>query len=125
MVGAGQTLPPREDEVQRAPKQAKMGQRGAEKRSDLQMEPPAWLPTPMLNGEPLLADASIRNFQGGMASYVADAVEQALLLPRDMAKLRGMRRHEVFLGLKRYLAMVHSFPISLVYFILSSFINPC
>ena len=38
VMGAGQTLPSREDEVQKAPKQAKTGQRGtkrvAEKRSD-------------------------------------------------------------------------------------------
>ena len=60
----------------------------------------------MLNGEPLLANASIRDFQGGVVSYVSDAVEQALLLPKDMAELRDMRRHEVFLSLKRYLAMV-------------------
>ena len=37
---------------------------------------------------------------------MADAVEQALLLPKDMAELRSMRRHEVFLSLKRYLVMV-------------------
>ena len=89
------------------------------------MGPPAWLPALMLDGELLLADASIRNFQGGKGGYVANAVEQALLLPGDMAKLRGIRRHEVFLSLKRYLDMVYSFPIFLVYFLLSSFINPC
>ena len=37
---------------------------------------------------------------------MADVVEQALLLPKDMAELRLIRRHEVFLSLKRYLAMV-------------------
>ncbi|XP_023889528.1 uncharacterized protein LOC112001587 [Quercus suber] len=60
----------------------------------------------MLNGEPLLDDASIRDFQGGKASYVANTVEQALLLPRDMAELRSMRRLKVFLCQKRYLAMI-------------------
>ena len=79
----------------------------------------------MLDGEPLLADAFIRDFQGGKGGYVVDTVEQALLLPGDMAELRGIRRHEVFLCLKRYLAMVHSFPLSLVYSLLPSFINPC
>ena len=49
--------------------------------------PPAWLPAPMLNREPLLATASIRDFQGGIAGYVADVVEQALLLLEDMAEL--------------------------------------
>ena len=37
---------------------------------------------------------------------MADVVDQALLLPEDMAELQSMRRHEVFLSLKRYLAMV-------------------
>ena len=60
----------------------------------------------MLDGAPLLDDASIRDFQGGKAGYVADVMEQALLLPGNMAKLRSIRRHEVFLSLKRYFAMV-------------------
>jgi len=47
--------------------------------------PLACLPTTMMDGAPLLATASIRDFQGGTADYVADAVEQALLLPKDMA----------------------------------------
>ena len=110
MVGAGKTLPPREDNVQKASKQAKTRQRGterdAEKRSDLQVRSQAWLPTLMLNRESLLANASICDFQGGVAGYVADVVEQALLLPEDMAELRDMRRHGVFLSLKRYLATV-------------------
>ena len=110
VVGVGKTLPPREDDVQKASKQARTGQRGtkrdAKKRSDLQVGSQAWLSIPMLNGEPLLANASICDFQGGTAGYVVDAVEQALLLLEDMAKWPGMRRHVVFLNLKRYLAMV-------------------
>ena len=106
VMGTGQTLPPRKDEVQRAAKQAKTGQRETEKRSDPPVGPLVWLPALMLNREPLLANASICDFQGGTASYVIDAEEQALLLPEVMAEWRGMRRHEVFLNLKRYLAMV-------------------
>ena len=60
----------------------------------------------MLNGKPLLTNASISNFQGGVAGYMADIVEQALLLLEDMVELRDMKRHEVFLSFKRYLAMV-------------------
>ena len=62
-----------------------------------------------LDGAPLLSDASIRDFQRGTAGYMADAVEQSLLLPKDMADLRSIRQHEVFLGLKRDLAMVSKF----------------
>lgn len=56
-------------------KQAKVVQRDNERRGDIQAEPSAWLPKPMLDGAPLLADASIRDFQGEKAGYVADAVE--------------------------------------------------
>ena len=37
---------------------------------------------------------------------MANAIEQALLLPIDMANLGGMRSHEVFLSLKRDFALV-------------------
>ena len=60
----------------------------------------------MLDGVPLLATTSIRNFQGATAGYMADAVKQALLLLEDMAELRSMRRYKIFLSLKRYHAMV-------------------
>ena len=63
---------------------------------------------------------------------MANAVEQALLLPEDMAELRSIRRHEVFLNLKRYLAMVCFLldPFFLFFFFFyllssSSFSNPC
>lgn len=59
-----------------------------------------------LDGAPLSSDASIQDFQGGTAGYVANAMEQTLLLPKDMADLRSMRKHELFLDLKRDLAMV-------------------
>ena len=62
----------------------------------------------MLDGAPLPSDASIRDFQGGKAGYVANSVEQALLLPNNMANLKSIRKHEVFLGLKRDLAIVSS-----------------
>ena len=60
----------------------------------------------MLDGAFLPSDASIKDFQQGKVGYVANAVEQSLLLPTDMADLRSMRKHKVFLNLKRDLAMV-------------------
>ena len=70
----------------------------------------------MLNGEPLRDNASIRDFPGGNGCHVALALEEALLLPTDMAKLRSIRRHEVFLNLKRYLGMVCTHPPFLLCF---------
>ena len=60
----------------------------------------------MLGGEPLIDDASIRDFNGGIGCHVALALEQTLLLPKDMVELRDLRKNEVFLNAKRYLGMV-------------------
>ena len=92
----GRSRPTREEEVQRVAKQQKVSQissRGVE-RSDIQpSEPQAWLPAPMLGGEPLMDDASIRDFNGGIGCHVALALEQTLLLPKDMVELRGLRNN--------------------------------
>ena len=105
----GRSRPTSEEEAQRAVKQQKVSHapsRGA-KRMDIQPpEPQAWLPTPMLGGEPLMDDTSIRDFNGGIGCHVASALEQTLLRPRDMVELRGLRKNEVFLNTKRYLGMV-------------------
>ncbi|XP_050277760.1 uncharacterized protein LOC126719222 [Quercus robur] len=37
---------------------------------------------------------SLRDFQGGEGTYVADALERTLLLPTDMAELGNLRRQE-------------------------------
>ena len=71
-----------------------------------QPEPQAWLPAPMLGGEPLIDDASIKDYNGGIGCQVASALEETLLLPKDMVELRGLRRNEVFLQAKRCLGMV-------------------
>ena len=52
-------------------------------------EPQAWLLTPMLGGEPLIDDASIKDFNGGIGCHVASALEQTLLHPKEMVELRG------------------------------------
>ena len=63
----------------------------------------------VLDGAPLPLDSSIRDFQKGKVGYVANALEQSLLLPQDMADLRTLKKYEVFLTLKRDLAMVRVF----------------
>ena len=106
----GRTHSSQEVELQRGSKQYRgMQMRSAheaERRCEHQVATPAWAPPLELDGAPLSSDASIRNFQGGIAGYIANVVEKTLLLPKDMADLRSMRKHEVFLGLKRDLAMV-------------------
>ena len=59
-----------------------------------------------LDGTPILWDTSLRNYDGGRAGYVAEALQQPLLLPHDMASFRRFSEQELFMSLKRDLAMV-------------------
>ena len=53
-------------------------------------------------------NASLKDFNKGKGTYVADALERSLLLPANMADLKNLRRQEFFLSMKRYLGMVRS-----------------
>ena len=80
----------------------------------------------MLDEALLPTDSLIRNFDNGRAGYVANLVKHALLLPRDMAELRNLKKYEMFLSLKRDLALVGPFFFFLDdirFLILSSFSN--
>ena len=94
-----------------------------DRRGDSHVGTLAWIAALVLDGAPLPADASIRNFQQGKVGYMADAVEQVLLLPKDMADLRSIRKHKVFLSLKKDLALVgflNSLSLFLFFFFLFS-----
>ena len=65
-----------------------------------------WSPKLEVDGVPIAYDASLRHYRGGHAGLVAEALEQPLLLPKDMEAYRNFNHPEVFLSLKRDLAMV-------------------
>ena len=111
MADTSKSRPTREEEAQRATKQQKtkhQAARGQERSDSQHSEPQAWLPAPIHGGEPLRDDASIRDFNGGIGCHVASAIEEALLLPKDMAEIKNMRKNELVLDNKRYLGMVRS-----------------
>ena len=86
----GRSHPSNEEEAHRATKQQKTSHapsRGAERANTQFPEPQAWLPTPILGGEPLMDDASIRDFNRGIGCHVASVLEQTLLLLKDMVEL--------------------------------------
>ena len=60
-----------------------------------------------VDGVPIAWDSSIRHYRGGHAGHVAEALEQPLLLPKDMEVYRNFSQPELFLSLKRDLAMVN------------------
>ena len=65
-----------------------------------------WSPKLEVGGASIAWDASLRHYRGGHASHVAEALEQSLLLPKDMEAYRSFTHLELFLSLKRDLAMV-------------------
>ena len=65
-----------------------------------------WSPKLEVDDVPITWDSSIRHYYGGHAGYIAEALEQPLLLPKDMEAYRNSSQQELFLSLKRDLAMV-------------------
>ena len=59
-----------------------------------------------IDGVPIAWDSSIRHYHGGHVGHVAEALEQPLLLPKDMDAYKNFSQQELFLSLKRDLAMV-------------------
>ena len=55
---------------------------------------------------PIAYDATLRHYRRGHAGLVAEALEQPLLLPQDIEAYRIFNHPELFLSLKRDLAMV-------------------
>ena len=78
VMETGRTGPTSEEEARRVAKQQKVSHAPSQgaKRTDIQPpEHQAWLPAPMLGGEPLMDDVSIRDFNGGIGCHVASALE--------------------------------------------------
>ena len=64
-----------------------------------------------MDGAPIPWNVSIREFQRGRAGYIAEALEKPLLLPKDMDAYRHFTQNDLFLSLKRDLAMVNNLSI--------------
>ena len=65
-----------------------------------------WSPKLEVDGAPIAWDAFLRHYCGGYAGHVAEALEQPLFVPKDMEAYRSFTHPELFLSLKRDLAMV-------------------
>ena len=68
--------------------------------------PRTWAPQLEWGGAHIPWDATIWESQRGHATQLVEALEQPLLLPRDMEGLRHTRQPDMFMSLKRDLAMV-------------------
>ena len=56
---------------------------------------------------PIAYDATLRHYREGHAGLVAEALEQPLLLPKDIEAYRNFNHPKLFLSLKRDLTMVN------------------
>ena len=75
-----------------------------------------WAPRIEMDGAAIPYDASIWDAPRGHANYLAQALQQPLLLPRDMESIRRTKQPDLFMSLKRDLAMVSYFSVIQFFF---------
>ena len=105
----GEVAPQKDNKQQKVAKDPR-DKRGAfvDSRDEAEVRWPqrTWAPQLELEGAPIPYDASIWDAQRGHANYLAQALQQPLLLLRDMESIRHTRQLDLFMSLKRDLAMV-------------------
>ena len=72
----------------------------------MRLSPHVWSPRLEVDGAAIPWNASIREYQRGHSTHMAESLEQPLLLPKDMEALRKLKQQDLFLSLKRDLALV-------------------
>ncbi|XP_050260097.1 uncharacterized protein LOC126705239 [Quercus robur] len=80
--------------------------RDEENRAEVRVNPRAWSPKMELDGVAIPYTASVREYNRGRAGYIAEALEQPVLLSRDIEAYKRFSQPELFLSLKRDLAMI-------------------
>ena len=83
-----------------------MESRDEEKRAEVHVHPHTWSPKLEVDGVAIPYTASVREYNRGRVGYIAEALEQPVLLSQDMKAYRRFSQPELFLSLKRDLAMV-------------------
>ena len=80
--------------------------REEENRAEVHVNPHTWSPKLEVDRAAIPYTASVREYNRGRAGYIAKALKQSVLLPRNMEDYRQFSQPELFLSLKRDLAMV-------------------
>ena len=88
-----------------------MDSREEQNRADVRMTQCTWSPRLEVDGAPIPWNASIQEFQRGRAGYIAEALEQPLLLSMDMEAYMRFSQTDLFMSLKRDLVMVKNLSI--------------
>ena len=91
-----------------------MDSRGETIGAEVRTQQHTWTPRLEVDGAAIPWNSFIREFQRGHFAHIVETLEQPLLLPKDMDALRCMRQPNLFMSLKRDLAMVSSQPHFLI-----------
>ena len=86
-----------------------MDSREEQDRAEVHVASRTWSLRLEVDGASIPWNASIREYQRGRAGYIAEALEQPMLLPKDMEVHRCFSQNDLFLSLKRDLTMVRKF----------------
>ena len=91
---------------QKNKKASSVESREEENRAEVRVNPRTWSPKLELDGVAIPYTASIREYNRGRAGYIAEALDQPVLLPRVIEAYRRFSQPEIFLSLKRDLSLV-------------------
>ena len=97
---------PRQSQDQRGKRSTSVDSREELPVAQMRRPTRTWSPKLEVDGLPIAYDAFLRHYRGGHTGLVVEALEQPLLLPKDMEAYRNFNHPELFLSLKRDLAMV-------------------
>ena len=107
-----------------------MESREEQHQADVRITQRIWSLRLEMDEAPIPWGASVREFQRGRVGHIAEALEQPLLLPKDMDSYRRFKQNDLFLSLKRDLAIVNyssiyefTYQIILLFLIYSIFVN--
>ena len=85
-----------------------MDSREEQTLAEVRTQQRTWSPRLEVDGAAIPWNASVREFQKGHSAYIVEALEQQFLLPKDMDAVRKLKQQDLFMSLKRDLAMVSS-----------------
>ena len=105
-IGREKARPQKKGKETKEPRDKRTRSTNTQDEAATRREQRIWSPRIELDGAPIPWDATLWESQREQASYLADALQQPLLLPRDMEGLRKTRQPELFMSLKRDMAMV-------------------
>ena len=97
---------PRQSQDQRGKRSTSVDSREEPPVAQVRRPTRTWSPKLEVDGVSIAYNASLKHYRGGHAGHVVEALEQALLPPKDIEAYKNFNHPELFLSLKRDLAMV-------------------